>query len=99
MLGVLIYQILLYIRPQDWTNFVADPPLVFLILGLTGVFAAFKYVSQKVKPYVPQVYFLILYLAMVYFYTFVSVDFDSAYEQIVMFSKNVITFFLLFRID
>lgn len=94
-LGIMAYLIQMYIRPQDWMSFMYGFPLVDLIGGITIIIALFSLTEKKRQIALPQLYFMLLFLFMVFLSNIFNNQIRIGVEQFILYTKRVAVFFMI----
>jgi O-antigen ligase len=93
-LGLLLYCVLLYIRPGDWVPQVLNWPLEFTVLGMTAVASGVRAWQAQGEDGAPQTkahfWLLVLWLIAIFASNLTSGLFDSAVEFTILFFKKAV---------
>jgi O-antigen ligase len=93
--GLLIYCVLLYIRPADWVPWMLNWPLEFVVLGITIGAGVLKWFFSQRGPQdriPPQVPFLVLWVIAIFLSNAVHGNFIAANDQAVAYTKRALVF-------
>lgn len=94
MVGVIAYLIEMYIRPQDWMACMYAFPLVDIIAFVALVMVVFSLIQQHRPIALPQVYFILLFLVMVFLSNIFNGYSSDALNQLVIYAKRAAVFFM-----
>ncbi len=95
LIPIYLYLIALYIRPQDWVPFFLGWPTAYLIIPFGMAIAISQYTGERERFRIPQNWLMPVYLVIIFLSTLLATDAGSAFEQLELFIKRVIVFFMI----
>jgi len=95
ILLIYLYLLALYVRPQDWIPAFLDLPTAYLIIPFCLTLGFMEYRREPEKFQLPQDKLILLYLLVIFVSTYYNVDSDHAFEQLELFAKRTVVFFMV----